>query len=413
MTRVLVFFPHNLFPPRSGAHHRCLQVTTGLRELGAEVVLASSSHTSETKWVAISEQEQRAAGISRLEVHKSNPWDARYIRWSNKLDQWRRRSTSLALVNYAPPGLRRWFEQLAKSVGADVVLINYAFWGGLVTPTLHQESISVMDTLDLVSLYRPRFMVMEKFLVEPPFSPARADPTFLAENFFDAYEFAVAPEEYQIYDRFKYTIAITRADADLIRQNTQSTRVVVIPMTQPICALDNAYDGDALYTPGRNPFNVQGYLYFAARVLPRVLERSPKFGMTVTGALCEDVLAVPGIELRGFVPDLRAYYQHAPFTICPILGKTGQQIKIVEAMAHGVPVIATRAAAEGSPIRHEENGLIAGDAAEFAEHVIRLWRDRALCKTMGDAARETIEQEFSQARLLKGLSEILGSRQAP
>lgn len=80
-------------------------------------------------------------------------------------------------------------------------------------------------------------------------------------------------------------------------------------------------------------------------------------------------------------------------------------------MAHGVPVIATRAAAEGSPIQHDVNGLIAQDANEFTTHAIRLWRERDTCERMGTAARATIANEFSQQRMLDSLKMILGQTQ--
>lgn len=407
MKRVLVFFPHNLFPARTGAHRRCLQLVKGLHELGAEVSFASSTYTSDIPWAPVSQQSLRESGISHLYLHQKSIWDSRYVRYSSKLYQRLRRPPPLASANYAPPGLRRWFRQLALNTRADIIVVTYAFWSRLVTPSMHRTVTSVIDTQDLVSLYKPRFMLMEQYLATPPFSPAQVEQKFLREDFFDTFNFQVAPEEYRIYDAFRYTVAITPAEAGLISQNVHNTRVLAIPMTQPVVELDNRYDGAALYTPGRNPFNVQGYLYFAARVLPSVLAQDATFCLQVTGGMCEDVLPADGISLRGFVSDLTSYYQHAPFLICPILGKTGQQVKIVEAMAHGVPVIATRAAAEGSPIRHGENGLVADNAEEFSAHVLRLWQDRALCKRLAAAARETIANEFSQARLLDGLSKIL------
>ncbi len=94
----------------------------------------------------------------------------------------------------------------------------------------------------------------------------------------------------------------------------------------------------------------------------------------------------------------------------PVFGGTGQQVKLIEAMGHGVPVIAVRQAAEASPlIEHGVNGLIAADAAEFAEHMIRLWQDPRLCRAMGRAARESIAKHFSRERLLRGLAEVMAS----
>ncbi|MCC7165042.1 MAG: glycosyltransferase [Anaerolineae bacterium] len=408
MTRALVFFPHNLFPPRTGAHQRCLQIIQGLQTLGVETILASSTHTSDTSWDNVPETEWRRAGVTQLVIHRPSIWDARAIKYSAKFYAAIRRSPPLDSFNYAPPGLICWFGKLAADRKPDVIINNYAFWGRLVSPALHRNSITVMDTHDLVSLYRERFMLMERYLPAPPLSPAVVHPALVEQDFFEKHPFHVSVEEYRILDRYSYTLAITSIEAELIAQHTNHTRVLTLPMTQQVYAHENMYDGAALFTAGRNPFNAQGYLYFVARVLPLVLEQEPTFCLHITGTLCQDVLPTARVELRGFVQDLNNEYAHAPFLICPILGKTGQQVKIVEAMTHGVPAIATRVAAEGSPIRDGINGLIARDAAEFAAHTIRLWRDRETCRKLGAAARETIAKEFSQQRMLDNLSIILG-----
>lgn len=379
--------------------------------LGVGVTLASSTHTSESAWDGVTQAAWTSAGVSRLEIHHPNTWDQRAIKYSHKFYDTLRRPPRLDSYNYAPPSLIRWFGRLARDLEPDIIINNYAFWGRLVSPAMHRTSITVMDTLDLVSLYRPRFLLMERYLSDPPISPFNVDAAFLQEDFFDAQDFRASEQEFRILDPYKYTLAITPADAELIAGQTTHTRVVTLPMTRQVLATDNRYDGAAIYTSGRNPFNLQGYLYFVARVLPLVLAQEPSFCLHVTGAVCRDVLPAERVELHGYVPSLDDEYAHAPFLICPILGKTGQQVKIVEAMAHGVPVIATRAAAEGSPIRHGVNGLIARDAAEFAAHVIRLWRDRELCRRMGIAARETIAREFSRERMLDGLKMILGQAQ--
>ena len=85
---------------------------------------------------------------------------------------------------------------------------------------------------------------------------------------------------------------------------------------------------------------------------------------------------------------------------------TGQQIKIVEAMAHGVPVVALRDSAERSPLQHGISGLVANNADEFGDYTIRLWNDADLCRKLGDAARETIAREFSRTRLAERLSQM-------
>ena len=128
----------------------------------------------------------------------------------------------------------------------------------------------------------------------------------------------------------------------------------------------------------------------------------------VTGACCDIVQPSEGIKLAGFVENLSDVYCNSCFAVCPVLGGTGQQIKIIEAMAHGLPVVATKYSASTSPIIHGYNGFIAENADEFGEYCIKLWENRELCRQMGTAARQTIHDNFSDEILLKKLSEVLG-----
>ena len=46
--------------------------------------------------------------------------------------------------------------------------------------------------------------------------------------------------------------------------------------------------------------------------------------------ICEQLAPVNGVELSGFVPDLTSIYTNSCFAICPLIGGTGQQVKIVD-----------------------------------------------------------------------------------
>ena len=96
------------------------------------------------------------------------------------------------------------------------------------------------------------------------------------------------------------------------------------------------------------------------------------------------------------------------FAVSPILGGTGQNVKVVEAMAHGLAVIGLRERAEVSPIRHGINGLVADRAEEFADHVLRLGQDRALRRRLGCAARDTITTEYGPHQLAESLGALAG-----
>jgi glycosyltransferase involved in cell wall biosynthesis len=266
-----------------------------------------------------------------------------------------------------------------------------------------------METIDLLSLNRRMWRALEKLLPPPPINPADVADEILQEDFFQKLKLTVDPEEFRIYDQYSYTLAISQKEAEIIKNNTSRTKVVHIPMTQDPVQVANDYSGPALFPTGPNHYNTQGYLYFAKRVLPAVLGKDPSFCLQVTGYCGTQVVPEEGIQLSGFVPDMESLYKSARFLVCPVFGGTGQQVKVVEAMAHGVPAIALRVAAARSPITHGVNGLIADNAEEFAEHVLRLWKDPALCAQLGDAARNTIAQEFSRTRLIEGLSTMVNA----
>jgi len=421
--KALVFIPENPYPPQSGVQHRYLEIVAGLRALGAEVVLAGSTLPGNGRWDRAAVDKLKAAVGCELKLYEATADDHRFIERLSKfyeldyrsipvvrrLYPLGRREPPINSMVYSPPGKRRWFDDLIETEGADLVLMNYAYWDGLINHRKRQSVLRVIDTIDLVTLSLQRWRFLEKYFSASSIAADSVPEEVLEEDIFQRHNFVVRPKEFRIYDQYSYTIAIAPQEAEQIRKNTCRTKVLYLPMTQKPVYPGNDYQGPALMTTGPNPFNIQGYFYFIKKVLPLVTKKEPSFLVQVTGSSSERVQAVEGVELIGFVPDLQSVYQSARFLVCPIFGGTGQQVKIVEAMAHGLAVVALRAAAERSPLRHGENGLVADNAFEFAECVLELWKDAELCRRLGNAARETIAQEFSNTRLTEGLSEIVCS----
>jgi len=87
---------------------------------------------------------------------------------------------------------------------------------------------------------------------------------------------------------------------------------------------------------------------------------------------------LPGVEVTGSVPDVRPYYEQATVFIVPLQLGGGTRLKIVEAMAVGLPVVSTTIGVEGLDVRPGENVLIADDPASFTDAVLRLLKDADL-----------------------------------
>ncbi len=405
--RVLYFFPHDPYPPRSGAHSRCLAMLKALKELGCEVTLASSSLSSETPWMPSSIEALERDWVSAVRVHRPGGLDHRFIRRLARFYRSNGKPVPITSVLYTPPSMRIWFARLFYNTRPTAVFLSYATWDGLVRHRLWRSTSRVVDTLDFMTLNIAMRKALAPYLPAKPIRAQDVDDRALQEGFYEQLGLAPHRHEMRAFAQYTWAIAISEAEADLLRREAQHCQVVRVPVTQEPCYIANSYEGPAIYPTGPNPFNIQGYCYFVKKVLPRVLQRDASFSLQVTGYICDHVLAGDSVSLSGFLPDLQAAYASARFMICPVFGGTGQQIKIVEAMAYGLPVVALAGAARSSPVQHGVNGFVVQNAEEFAEYTIQLWQDRALCRRLGDAARETIAVEYSPARLRAALSIIL------
>jgi hypothetical protein len=309
--------------------------------------------------------------------------------------------------------MRCAFRNVLDETDPHILFMHYALWDGLVDHGRERHRLRIMDTHDLTTVAMRLRAVLEKVLPST-FDPGAIPHEVLQENFFDHVGDMddLIQSECDVYDRYDVTLAVSPKEAQVISRGTRNTSVVTIRLSQPVKDLSNTYSGYPLFAAAANPFNVHGYYYLCRRVLPLLKTRRQSFSLNITGSVCNVIRPVESVQLHGVVQDLDSFYAAAPFLVNPVYGGTGQQVKIVDAMAHGVPVIALDRAAEGSPLRHGVNGLVACNAAEFAEHISTLWNDRQLCKRMGAAARETVEASYSPAQLRKALSHAFDFRAA-
>jgi glycosyltransferase involved in cell wall biosynthesis len=153
------------------------------------------------------------------------------------------------------------------------------------------------------------------------------------------------------------------------------------------------------------PFNREALAFLADEILPRIWERRPKLRLAVAGRGAGDLVLDERIEILGFVADLRSAYGGADLAVVPLLRGGGSPLKFVEALAYGLPVVATDHAArlieDGEPGTHF---LTAGGPQEFAEAVERLLNEPELGAALAAAGRELVERCYSTQALARLLA---------
>lgn len=403
--KALIFFPHNPLPSATGAHQRCLTVMRALRELGYRVDLFSSTLTSDQPWTCGSFEQLKRAGFG-VHLHEASGADAQYQRQIGAA------GGGAFGQRAVTPSMKQQFRRVFEGVKPDLVMINYAHFGGLACDRAFASAITAIDMLDLVSANERMRMLLWKDWGNRwshQFGVGDVPAHTLDEGYFHSNPVEADPAEWAMYNAFNRTLAIAAREAELIAAHAPDTQVSLVPAVYEATDAGNTYDGEPAFVIGSNIFNAQGYLYFAGRVAPGVRAKIPQFNVRVVGGGCKMLKPQAGMTLMGFVPRIDAIYASAPFAICPLIGGTGQQIKVIEAMSRGVPVICLKNVAHSSPIEHGVNGLIASNADEFGAYVEQVWRDRDLCRKLGQAARQTVAERFTMAHLIESLDGALGS----
>ncbi len=217
-------------------------------------------------------------------------------------------------------------------------------------------------------------------------------------------------------------IAVSERDRDeLIRYGAAS--VMVVENGVPIADFppDELAAG---FTPGKRfrvlfvgsmdyHANIEAALHFSREAWPAIRERLPGAVFTIVGRdpvpEVRQLGALPGIEVTGTVPDVRRYYREAFVALAPLRIAGGTRIKILEAMAAGVPVVATSRGAEGLAATPGVEYLLAETGGEMAQAVVELSRDAQNAARLAQAGRELVLQRYDWARLGDTLADRLVS----
>jgi glycosyltransferase involved in cell wall biosynthesis len=114
----------------------------------------------------------------------------------------------------------------------------------------------------------------------------------------------------------------------------------------------------------------------------------------------------PGVELEGFVSDVRPAYERAAVVVAPLIASAGTNIKILEAMAMGKAIVSTPAGVNGLDLRPGEDFILAPHAAEMAQAIERLLAGPQERERLGAAARSRAVREFGWDEIARRQAEL-------
>ena len=386
--RVLQFAPRTPWPLDTGAKLRnyhlarilAIQVRISLLAFGDEQNETSALETVYERIVTV----PRLAGYSFAKVLRGAVG-----------------RTPLPLLNYTTNEMSNTLAQVLAENDFDIVQV---------------ESIHLMNYLPVIRAARSRpIVVCDWHNIESDLMRQYAErEQSLARKTYARRTARLMNEfEQRALNEFDSHIVVSGQDGERLRRMNARARIFAIENGVDV----SYYAGEQSAGMKRIVFvgsmdyhaNIDGAINFARDLWPSMRKQQPELVFTIVGRdPSPDVRAlsaIDGVEVTGSVDDVRPFYREAIAAVVPLNVGGGSRLKILEAMAAGVPVVSTKLGAEGLDLSDGQNVLLTDATEQLAERLINLIDDQDLRRRLIEGGKRLVRERYDWSALGAKLSD--------
>ncbi len=162
------------------------------------------------------------------------------------------------------------------------------------------------------------------------------------------------------------------------------------------------------------PPNIDGILWFIREIYPHIRAKRPDITFDVVGARPpQEILAYhgqDGINVTGYVDDPAPYYQSCGAMVIPLRAGGGMRVKILNALAQGLPMVSTALGAEGIAVESGKNILLADEPRAFAEATLQLLDHPTQADELGRHGRQLCQSVYDYRVACQPLERVYGKK---
>jgi sugar transferase (PEP-CTERM/EpsH1 system associated) len=252
---------------------------------------------------------------------------------------------------------------------------------------------------------------------------AKVETQPLARAFLRREAAKLAEYERRASPTFDLNILVSAVDERALQESIPGLRTAVVPNGVDVEYFSPGAAPDAkalIYTGGMNMFaNRDAVMFFLKDVWPAIKAQVPGVRFFAVGQDPPAELTAlagndPQITVTGYVDDIRPYVRQSAVYVVPLRVGGGTRLKVLDAMAMGMPLVATTVGCEGLNVKAGEHLVVADAPEAFAASTVALLKDPARRATLGRAARALVEREYAWhvvGRQLVGVyEEVLAAR---
>jgi polysaccharide biosynthesis protein PslH len=386
----ILFVCHRLpYPPKRGGKIRPFNIIRHFTEAGHAVTVASLARSA-----------AEAADGRGLEKYCSKVIVERVGGWRASLRMLARLPTGVpsSFGYFFSPELEKRIAQAVRRDGFDLIMVHCSS----VAPYVAAASVpKILDFGDMDS---------QKWLLYAKHRPLPLSAGYWLEGR------KLERTEKDLARQFDLCTCTTLAELDTLRSYDTGVATDWFPNgvdADYFSPSSAEYDRDRICFVGRMDYfpNQQAVLWFCEQVLPLIQAQRPSARLFVVGAAPPHSISrlhgAHGVVVTGTVDDVRPFVHESALTVAPLFIARGTQNKILESMAMGVPVVASRPASRGVDAEPGRDLVTANSAAEFSDAVLRVLGEPGQRQKLAEAGRERVLSHHSWSASLTRLDAML------
>lgn len=323
-----------------------------------------------------------------------------------------KKPVQIAIFN--DPGNIREFKNYVKSKKPDLIFVDYIRSGDYCLNINLPKIIYYCDPQSL------KFERIQKYLkeVENPFGEGiNFLPNFLKKillipifkKIILKYEiYTLKRYEREISKHYNLVLLASLEDALYLKKNKIKNIKLFPPLIdKEFYKYDDKKKKNVIIFVGKMDYspNPHAVLYFTKKILPEIekIYQDP-FEFKIIGANTPSwmfKLQNEKIKVLGEVEDIRPYFSESKVFVAPLKFGTGIKVKIIEAMALGVPVVTTSIGVQGINVKNGVHLFVEDDPKNFAKYVVELLKNEDLRERIAENARNYVFENFDAEKYVR------------
>ena len=390
--KILMLTPYLPYPPASGGQIRTLNLLKYLSKNNEITLVSLYKKKEEIKNVAyLKKYCKHVYACKRAE----KPWQIKIILET--------------LLTFNPLLIVRNFSHEAQQLLAELT-------GKEKFDVIHAETfyimphISVTDIPILLVEQTIEYQVYQHFVSSLPF--------FIRPIFYlDIIKLKYWEQYY--WKKANVVAAVSEADQKLIKKVEPTIKPVIVPNGAgdemlANCLKEKSFTNHVFLFLGNYYWlqNIEAANYIINKIAPKLYQTIPQAKIVIAGQETSKInnKKTVNVEIQEIEPENSNYvknlYQTSTIFIAPIFGPGGTRLKILAAMAAGLPVVSTKTGVEGLDVKENQHILIAETPEEFVDQIESILSNRTLYNQIRKNAFILAKNNYNWAYITKNLELI-------